>query len=124
MMNKEEALSQNNSTKTSTGLEPNTAGLLCYLGLWITGIIFYIIEKNNMQVRFHAMQSMVVFGIITIAEIIFSWIPFLGWIISSLLGVLTFILWIVLMYSAYKNQKIKIPVATELAEKWTKPAGK
>jgi uncharacterized membrane protein len=117
-------MSQNNSARTSMGLEPNIAGLLCYLGVWITGIIFYILEKDNMQVRFHAMHSMIIFGAITIAEIVVGWIPVIGWILNSLLGVLAFVLWIVLMYTAYKGQKIKIPVATELAEKWTKPAGK
>ena len=117
-------MSQNNSAKTSMGLEPNTAGLLCYLGVWITGIIFYVLEKDNMQVRFHAMQSMIIFGTITVVEIVVGWIPVLGWIVNSLLGVLAFILWIVLMYKAYKGEKIKIPVATELAEKWTKPAAK
>jgi len=28
---------------STTGLEPNIAGLLCYLGVWITGIVFLVI---------------------------------------------------------------------------------
>ncbi len=42
--------------KSSTGLEQNIAGLLCYVLGWITGIIFYILEKENEFVRFHAMH--------------------------------------------------------------------
>ena len=47
-------------------LKPNTAGLLCYLGFWVTGIIFLVIEKKNKMIRFHAMQALVTFGILHI----------------------------------------------------------
>ena len=58
----EEAAKGNSTTK----LPPNKAGLLCYVGFWVTGIIFLIIERKNKLVRFHAMQSLVVFGILNI----------------------------------------------------------
>ena len=48
--------------KTSSGMQANVAGLLCYLLGVITGIIFILIEKENKFVRFHAMQSIIVFG--------------------------------------------------------------
>ena len=51
---------------STTGLEPNVAGLLCYLGGWITGIVFLVIEQKNKFVRFHALQSIVTFGALTI----------------------------------------------------------
>lgn len=51
---------------STTKLPPNKAGLLCYVGFWVTGIIFLIIERKNKLVRFHAMQSLVVFGILNI----------------------------------------------------------
>jgi uncharacterized membrane protein len=44
---------ENQSTR-GTGLQPNIAGLLCYLLGWITGIIFLIIEKEDKFVKFHA----------------------------------------------------------------------
>jgi hypothetical protein len=47
---------------STTQLESNIAGLLCYLAGWITGIIFLVIEQKNKFVRFHAMQSIVTFG--------------------------------------------------------------
>jgi len=52
--------------KTSTGLQENIAGLLCYVLGWVTGIIFLFIEKENKFVRFHAVQSIVVFGVLSI----------------------------------------------------------
>src|SRR5271167_4031274 len=39
----------------------NVAGALCYVLGWITGLIFYFIDKRPF-VRFHATQSIVVFG--------------------------------------------------------------
>jgi uncharacterized membrane protein len=48
--------------KTSTGMEQNLEGLLCYVLGWLTGIIFLLLEKDNKFVRFHAIQSILVFG--------------------------------------------------------------
>jgi uncharacterized membrane protein len=103
--------------KTSTGLEQNVAGLLCYLVGWVTGLIFLLIEKENRFVRFHAMQSIAVFGALTVASIILSFIPFIGWIIGWLLGLLGLALWIVLMVKAYQNQMYKLPWAGDFAER-------
>jgi uncharacterized membrane protein len=99
--------------KTSSGLQENVASLLCYVLGWITGIIFLVIEKDNKTVRFHAWQSIFVFGIFTIL----GFIPLIGWI----LGIVAFILWIVLMYKAYKGEMFKLPLVGNLAEKYAKP---
>jgi uncharacterized membrane protein len=103
--------------KTSTGLEENVAGLLCYVLGWVSGLVFILIEKENKFVRFHAMQSIVVFGIYTIALIVLGWIPFIGWVIGMLLGILALVLWIILMIKAYQGQKYKLPWAGDFAEK-------
>lgn len=112
------------SNKTSMGIDQNLAGLLCYLGVWITGIVFIIMEKENQYVRFHAVQSIVTFGAITVASLIFNFIPFIGWILNWLLGVLTLILWIVLMLKAYQGEQYKLPIAGSIAEKNSKPQAK
>ena len=103
--------------KTSTGLEANVAGLLCYVLGWISGLVFILIEKENKFVRFHAMQSIIVFGVLSVASIVLGWIPLLGWVISLLLSVLGLVLWIVLMVKAYQGEKYKLPWAGDLAEK-------
>ena len=112
--------------KTSTGLDENVAGLLCYLLGVITGIIFYVIEKENKFVRFHAVQSIIVFGLLIILDWvvipIVMMVPLLGWVIGGLLGMLTFVaalvLWVLLMYKAYKGEMYKLPVIGELAERY------
>ena len=103
--------------KTSTGLDENIAGLLCYVLGWVGGIVFLLIEQENKFVRFHAIQSIVVFGILTIAGIILGSIPIVGSAFSAIIGILGFILWIVLMVKAYRGSKYKLPWAGDFAEK-------
>ena len=100
--------------KTSTGLDENIAGLLCYVLGWVSGIIFLLIEQDNKFVRFHAMQSIIVFGIVTVAGIILGFVPFIGWLVPAI----SFILWVVLMVKAYQGTRYKIPWAGNLAERW------
>ena len=103
--------------KTSTGLETNIAGLLCYVLGWISGLIFLLIEQENKFVRFHAIQSIIVFGILNIAGIILSWIPLIGFFLWPIISVLGLILWIVLMVKAYQGIMFKLPWAGDFAEK-------
>src|SRR5579875_2112558 len=55
----------------ASGLAENVAGLLCYLLGWLTGIIFLLIDKRPF-VRFHAAQSIVVFGGLMILRILLT----------------------------------------------------
>ena len=111
--------------KTSMGLDENVAGLLCYVLGWITGLVFFLMEPENKFVRFHALQSIVVFGAITVVSIILSVIPVIGTVLSAMsLAVSppsrptrTFVLWIVLMIRAYQGVKFKLPWAGDFAEK-------
>ncbi len=103
--------------KTSMGMEQNIAGLLCYVVGWITGLVFFLMEKENRFVRFHAMQSIVVFGALTVLSLILSIIPLLGGVLSWLVGVVALILWIVLMVKAYQNEMYKLPWAGNFAER-------
>jgi uncharacterized membrane protein len=109
---------------STTKLEPNIAGLLCYLAGWITGIIFLVIEQKNKFVRFHAMQSIVTFGFLTIASILLSAIPFVGDYFAFAVGILVFILWIILMVKAYQGELYKLPVAGNGAESILPIAGR
>ena len=105
--------------KSSTGLEENVAGLLCYVGWWITGLVFFLIEKDSKFVKFHAMQSIITFVALMVIWWIISVIPLIGWVISGLMGILFVVLWIILMIKAYPGEKFKLPVIGDLAEKWS-----
>ena len=103
---------------SSTGLKPNIAGLLCYLFAWVSGLVLYLVETKSQFVRFHAAQSVIVFGAISIATIVLTLIPFIGWAVNGLLGLLSLVLWIILMVKAYQGEKYKLPFAGDLAEQW------
>jgi uncharacterized membrane protein len=108
-------------SKTSTGLEENVAGLLCYLLGFITGILFFVLEKENTFVRFHAMQSIITFGTIFVLSFILGFIPIIGWILALLLPFVALILWIILMVKAYQGARYKLPIVGDIAEKQVSP---
>ncbi len=104
--------------KSSTGLDENVAGLLCYVLGWISGLVFVLIEQKSNFVRFHAMQSLIVFGILAVAIIALSWVPVLGYGLQGIISLIGFILWIVLMVRAYQGAKYKLPWVGDVAERW------
>jgi len=103
--------------KTSLGMEANVAALLSYLLGFITGIIFYVLEKENKFVRFHAMQSILVFGSLFVLAIVIGIMPFMGRALVNIIWILDIILWVILMVKAYKGEYFKLPIAGDIAEK-------
>ena len=110
-----------------TGLQPNVAALLAYLLGIVGGIVFYMIEKTNLEVRFHAAQS-ILFNIavivLYIAAIILEFIPgirIIPWLLIVWLAAL--VGWIYLMIQGYGLKHTKLPVIGDMAEQWaSKPA--
>ena len=107
--------------KATFGLEENVASALCYVLLWVTGIIFLLVEKENKTVKFHAWQSIATFLPLQILTWIlgyaflfsYAWLAF-GWIVW-LIDIVIFILWLVLMYKAYTGEKFMVPIAGAFA---------
>ncbi len=111
--------------KATFGLEENVASAACYVLGWVTGIIFYVMEKENKTVKFHAMQSILTFLPFTILiwilnAIFFSMISLGMWgvwgLIITLIEIVMLILWLVLMYKAYSGEKFKLPIVGDIAE--------
>ena len=112
---------------TSGGMTDNVASALCYaLGL-ITGILFLVLAPYNQNrlIRFHAFQSIflnaawIVFWIVeTMIAIVMPWYVMTVVSLIGLLVALGFLaLWLVLMFKAYNNEKLKLPIIGDLAEK-------
>lgn len=116
-LTKEVSMEKKDLGKTSTGMQPNVAALLSYLLGFITGIIFYLIEKENKFVRFHAMQSIVTFGAFFILGFILAMIPIVGWGLMPVLWIIQVILWVLLMAKSYQGELFKLPIAGDIAEK-------
>jgi uncharacterized membrane protein len=107
----------------TSGLDENIAGLLCYVLGWITGLIFFLIDKRPF-VRFHAAQSIgLSVGLIVLYMVIgvlfamlhFMSMGFMALAIYPLLGLVVFILWIFMMYKAYQHEKFMLPIIGPIA---------
>jgi uncharacterized membrane protein len=109
------------------GMADNVAGALCYVLGLITGILFLVLAPYNQNkfVRFHAFQAIflhvawialwIIDTVITIA------LPFSLMIINTLLWLVIALgglaAWIFCIVKAYNNERFKLPVIGDLAEK-------
>ena len=102
--------------KTSTGFDANVAAALSYLVGFVTGIIFLVVEKDNRFVRFHAMQSTLVFAGIVVIDILLQIVPILGALVVVFVVIpLSAVLWLVLMFKAYQGEEFKLPLVGQMA---------
>lgn len=127
--------------KSGSGLEPNIAAALSYI--WIVGVIFYLMEKENSFIRFHAMQS-ILFGIantvimmvLVLVGVVLTFVFGIGgamagggvgtlvslfiwliWLLFWLIGIALFATLIVAAIKAYQGHKFKLPIIGNMAEK-------
>jgi uncharacterized membrane protein len=128
------------SSTAGAGLEENAAGLLCYVLGWVTGLVFYLIDKRPF-VRFHAAQSMITFGAIHVIQLAFFMGGMAGgtmdgmmrgrmmgrlmfggmtWMLFGLLNVVIVVAWIVCMVKAYQHERFKLPIVGGIAENFAK----
>ena len=122
--------------KSSTGLDENIAALLAYIFGWLSGLVFFLIEKDSKLVRFHAMQSILLNVVVLVLTVVLWIVSFililmlsmLPDLLGSLMGLLTSLLWLVFSVAllvawilcvvrAYQGQFFKLPVIGNMAEK-------
>lgn len=95
----------------------NILGAVAYLLGFITGIVLLLVEKKSKFVRFHAMQSTILFGGLFILNLALGFIPLLGWLVGFILSLGAFILWLLLMWKAFQGEMYKLPYVGDFAEK-------
>jgi uncharacterized membrane protein len=124
--------------KSSTGLDENVAAVLAYVFNWVSGLAFFLIEKDSRLVRFHAMQSLILSVVFFVGMIALYIIWFvlaivasqisglLGTLVGLVVGLVIFALfigavigWILGMIKAYQGQYFKLPVIGNFAEKFS-----
>ncbi len=118
------------ASRQDSGLSPNVAGLLCYVGGWISGIVFLVIAKKDKFVRFHAWQSIMTFGVLTVVQVIVLGIlaaigaaahsrvlMVTSGVLGTIVWILVGVLWIVLMIQAGTGKMWKLPWAGDWAER-------
>jgi uncharacterized membrane protein len=116
--------------ETETGLDENVAAALSYVLGFVTGVIMFIVESENDHVRFHAAQSIVVSGALFVVSVALNVMEFiagfsdiLGFILGAVLGLISlllslggFVLWIYLIVRTYQGENPRIPVAAGVAD--------
>jgi len=107
--------------KTITGLPENSEAALTYVLGWLTGIVFLVLEKENKKIRFHALQSIVLFGGVNLLYWILGIITFgFGLLLTPIIGIAVFILWLVLVYKTYQGEEMHLPFVTDFVKKQLK----
>ena len=116
---------------TSLGMDVRLERVLAYAFGWVSGLLLFFLEKNR-NVRWHAAQSMVTFGTLSILMFAVSllkgflaWIPLIGWLTSAGLGLLltalwwvTIILWVWLMVMAFVKEDYQLPIVSDWVRNW------
>ena len=103
---------------------PNLAVVFCYSLAWLSGAAFFFIEKKNNFVRFHALQSIIAFGILTVPIVILNYIGPIGGILYWVLVIsywiivaFSLLLWIFLTFKAHQGQTYMLPIASNIAKR-------
>jgi uncharacterized membrane protein len=98
----------------AAGLKKTTAGALAYVLGPITGVLFLVIDKDPF-VRFHAMQSIVVFVTLFVLQWVLG-ITIILFPLSALIGIVSFVLWLILIYKAWQGEEYQVPVLGKIAK--------
>jgi uncharacterized membrane protein len=117
--------------ESTTGLTSRTASVLTYLGWWVTGLIFWGVERRDPLVRFHAVQATVAFGGLALLIVLFvflallmlSFAPrgfsfFVG--LAAAVWVTSVALWLIALWQAGQGKRWRIPLAASVAESWSR----
>ena len=103
--------------KTVGGLDENVAGALAYSFGWVSGAAFLLLEPSNRFVRFHAWQSVILFGGLSIAWLVALSILVIGGLFAFVVLLpLSLFLWLLLIAKAYQGELYKLPLVGPMAE--------
>lgn len=114
---------------------PNALAGLSYLFWWVSGLWVYFNERHNRYVRFHAVQSILLTGLLTVVSVVL----YILWELSgdlsaathqpafahagqgiALLGFLAVIaLWLGPMFAAWSGHHLRLPIIGAYAERYS-----
>jgi len=103
--------------KSSTGMDATLAALLSYVLGVVSGLIFFLVEKESKFVKFHAMQSICFSITLSVTSLILAFIPVLNVIALPLVQIAALVFWIILMVQAYQGKMFRVPVIGDFAAK-------
>ena|ERR1051326_4290814 len=123
--------------KSSVGMDANLASMICYLTMICCGLgiiislVFFIMEKTNRLLRFHAMQALLYGGVWIVVGIVFKilmiivnlalgdtlgFAAFWGLLLVRVFVALVLLIFLLLAaIKAYQGQYYKLPIIGEFA---------
>ncbi len=111
---------------TTTPLSARIEAILSYGLWWVGGLAFFLIERKNRFVRFHAAQSIIFFGVVSVLLAVLqliSIIPLLGFLLSvpisfasTIITVIAVVTWLFMMVQMYRGKNVRIPIVSGYAE--------
>jgi uncharacterized membrane protein len=113
---------------TSTGVDARLSSILCYAGWWVTGLVFLFAERRHASVRFHAAQSLIVFGVLSVvlflcgsaSAVAFFFAAQTFQMVQAIGNALWFgavLLWLFLLLKTWRGETWRVPIAGDLAMK-------
>jgi len=113
---------------TSTGLTPRTAATMAYLAWWVTGLVFWTIERDDRFARFHAAQAVVAFGAVALMIMLFLLLAVLSLSFAPAAFVLLLVaaggtwlagvgLWLLAMWKVASGEAFRLPLAADWADR-------
>ena len=113
---------------TSTGVDARLSSILCYAGWWVTGLVFLFAERRHANVRFHAAQSLIVFGVLSVALFVCGSASAVALVVAAqtfqilqaIGNALWFgavLLWLFLLLKTWRGETWRVPIAGDLAMK-------
>jgi uncharacterized membrane protein len=116
------------TSASSTGLPPHAAAALSYLAWWVSGLLFYLVERDNRFVKFHAAQALVGLGAAWGLGFVLWFLAFVALFVSALVfkillyaayavWVAGLIAWAVCLVRAWKGEDFELPWAGGIARR-------
>jgi uncharacterized membrane protein len=113
---------------TSTGVDARLSSMLCYAGWWVTGLVFLFAERRHAEVRFHAAQSLVIFGLLSVAMLLCGVASAVAFVVATTLvqmgqavgyaiWFVAVLLWLFLLMKTWRGEMWRVPIAGDLAMK-------
>ncbi len=108
------------SSNAGSQANPKLIAAVAYFGGLITGAVILVVEKQDRFVRFHAMQSVVVFVAVLVLHLVLAGLPLLGVVLYLPFLIVVIALWVMLMVKAWRGETYKLPYLGDLAEQLLK----
>ena len=113
---------------TSTGVDARLASVLCYAGWWVTGLVFLFVERQHRGVRFHAAQSLLIFGILSALMLASGGASAVAFFVAgpsfqllqaagNVVWLAAVALWLVLLLKTWRGETWRVPIVADLADK-------